>query len=180
MTAPAERSADLVRGKLLFWVLVPCLIGLDLWSKSWAFEYVSVHGRGPNRIVEVVPGFFNLVRVTNEGTIFGIAQDWTSVLVGLRLIALFVLLFFLRGTSARAKVQILALALIFAGAVGNLYDNLFSPGRGVRDFLQFHVGVGYFRRSTWPIPASRWGPSCSCSRCSGAGPTPRGGSPRRP
>jgi signal peptidase II len=109
--------------------------------------------------VPVIDGFFNLVKVTNTGTVFGLAQGWTSALIGLRVAAVFALLWFLRQSPSRDRLQVTALGLIFAGALGNLYDNLFSVERGVRDFLQFYVMVDDRMRD---FPAFNVADSCIC------------------
>jgi signal peptidase II len=80
---------------------------------------------------------FALVDWRNTGTIWGLGRDFTVALMVLRTAALFLLIWLAWRTPAHRKLQLLVLGLIFAGAVGNLYDNFFMAGSGVRDFLLF-------------------------------------------
>jgi signal peptidase II len=62
----------------------------------------------------------------------------------------FGLLWFVAATPAQKRLQLSVLSLIFAGAIGNLYDNFTrsdaDPARSVRDFLFFS--------GKWPV---EWG-----------------------
>jgi len=99
---------------------------------------------------------FDLVQWRNEGTIWGLFQDGTEILMVLRCAAVIGLLVFVYRTGRARKVTLVTLSLIFAGAVGNLYDNFFCQSRAVRDFLYFT-----FR---WPVeygfPAFNVADSC--------------------
>ena len=48
-------------------------------------------------------------------------------------------MYFAARTSRSARMQLHVLGLIFAGALGNLYDNLTQVDGGVRDFLLFYI-----------------------------------------
>jgi signal peptidase II len=61
-----------------------------------------------------------------------------------------------RTTSQRARLQLTVLSLVFAGAVGNLYDNFVRADRSVRDFLYFS-GTWPFE---WRFPAFNVADSC--------------------
>ena len=99
---------------------------------------------------------FDLVTWGNTGTIWGLFQNGTVVLMILRCFALVGLLWFVRSTARAARLQLLVLSLVFAGAVGNLYDNFVRADRSVRDFLHFS--------GTWPwawdFPAFNVADSC--------------------
>lgn len=92
-----------------------------------------------------VTQFFNLVRVHNEGAAFSFLagasgwQRWFFTAVGLG--AAFFIIWMLRTRPAQ-RLFALALALILAGAVGNVIDRL-AHGHVV-DFLQFHYATWYF------------------------------------
>ncbi|GAB4161048.1 MAG: hypothetical protein Fur0037_27790 [Planctomycetota bacterium] len=150
-------------GKALFWWLWPPLVALDLWSKAWAFGFLASDERYRSlpemeRRHEVFDGAlrFQIVSWRNPGTIWGLFPDYTVPLIALRIAALFVLAWYLRKASARARVQQAVLALITAGAIGNLYDNFFAAGHRVRDFLYF--------TGDWPVawtfPAFNVADSC--------------------
>ena len=150
-------------GKLLFWVPWPLLVVLDLWSKSAVFGWMAE--KHPNLPEEHCPPHvvydaftvrFEFVTWGNTGTIWGLFQDGTVVLMVLRCLALVGLLWFVRTTARGARYQLFVLSLVFAGAVGNLYDNFVRADRSVRDFLHFS--------GTWPwgwdFPAFNVADSC--------------------
>jgi signal peptidase II len=147
----AAPQRALWRGKAWFWVPVVPLIALDLWSKAAAFRYVAAEG--PQRVDFAFlpePFGFSLVRFRNTGTIWGLGQDFTLGLIVLRCVALLVILWFVAGLARRQGFQQLVLGLIFAGAVGNLYDNFLMPDRGVRDFLYFFYRGADGQEVAWP------------------------------
>ena len=147
---PSEEGAGRRRGsfvdKVWFWAPIVPMIALDLWSKAAAFGYLEgrqpLHPGGARRVNEFDflpdPFGFALVDWRNTGTIWGLGRDFTLPLIVLRAAALLLLLWLAWRTPAWRRLQLLVLGLIFAGAVGNLYDNLFMPGSGVRDFLLFY------------------------------------------
>ena len=88
--------------------------------------------------------------------LWGIFQDGTVVLMVLRCLALVGLLCFVRATSRMARLQLLVLSLVFAGAVGNLYDNFMRADRSVRDLLHFSGKWPW----QWDFPAFNVADSC--------------------
>lgn len=116
---------------------------LDLITKNLAETHLS------DKTVSIIPGFFDLVLVWNTGAAFGIlaqAPDILrkAVLIGSSTIAAIVAtLYVLKKRSQLSKMEVISLALIAGGAVGNLYDRLFLGA--VRDFLDF-----YIKEHHWP------------------------------
>ncbi len=92
-----------------------------------------------------ITGFFNLVRVWNQGVSFGLfasGSPWTPVLLsGLALAVSGALVWWLRRADSPRLVW--ALGLIIGGALGNAIDR--SLYGAVMDFLDFHW-AGYH----WP------------------------------
>ena len=163
---PARAEAHtLFVGKLWFWVPIVPLVLLDLWSKHGVFAFlerehplVTTYHRAHD--VWGGPISFKLVQWYNTGTVWGIAQDFPSALRVLRCVAILAIVLFVWRTSAKARLALLALGVILAGAVGNLYDNftvvVANEPRftgGVRDFLQFTFWG-------WPFPAFNVADSC--------------------
>ena len=103
---------------------------------------------------------FSLVQWTNTGTIWGLGKDFNGALIGLRFFALALLLVFVARTPRTDRLQQFVLGLIFAGAVGNLYDNLFEENRAVRDFLKFFIPHSDGTQSVFP--AFNVADSCIC------------------
>jgi signal peptidase II len=98
-------------------------------------------------VTPVIPGFVNIVHTENPGAAFGILADspsqWSSMLlvtISLVVMAIIgVMLWRPRPTAMQAPGLVsVGLALVFGGALGNVWDRLF---RGtVTDFLQVFFG----------------------------------------
>ncbi|MGH9505739.1 MAG: signal peptidase II [Terriglobales bacterium] len=104
--------------------------------------------RMPERVsITVIPHFFYLVHVENAGAAFGLFQASPSpfksvFLIGFSVLALVVVFILLWRHSQTARTG-WALALIFGGACGNLFDRVLRGS--VVDFLLFNLG-----RYEWP------------------------------
>jgi signal peptidase II len=102
------------------------------------------HNFAPWDMKPVIAGFFNIVHAENPGAAFGFLSESTSQLrsvflvgVSLAVMAIIGTMLFRPGVKKSTLLEI-ALALVFGGAAGNMYDRLF---RGtVTDFLQFFFG----------------------------------------
>lgn len=103
-------------------------------------KMVMLHYLRPGEVVPVT-GFFNLVLVGNYGSAFsflGNAGGWQIYLFSiLALVAVVVIVWLLWRHNHRLFLS-LALALVAAGAVGNLWDRVTLAF--VIDFLDFHLG----------------------------------------
>ena len=91
----------------------------------------------------VIGGFFNLVHVRNTGIAFSLFadsapwfRDW--VLPGISMVAIGVIVTLLYRQGNLSRRSRIALVLVLAGAVGNLYDRLVYGY--VTDFLDVYVG----------------------------------------
>lgn len=156
-----ERAERGFGGKLAFWLPWPLLVALDLWSKAAVFGFLEREHSdllGVHRVHPVFDGIvrFELVSWGNPGTIWGLLQNATVALMVLRCFAVVGLFWFVHRTPRAAKLQLVVLSLILAGALGNLYDNFVRDDRTVRDFLHF--------TGRWPIawdfPAFNVADSC--------------------
>ncbi|RUM91695.1 MAG: signal peptidase II [Thermovibrio sp.] len=95
-----------------------------------------------NHPVEVIPGFFSLRLAENRGAAFSIFSTGSEpvrkffLIVVPLLICIYIIYYVLKN---RLSLRIsISLGLIFGGALGNLYDRVFS-GK-VLDFLDFYIG----------------------------------------
>lgn len=155
------------------WCTLIVVFGIGLWvdlaSKAWAFRTVA--GRPVELVREEIagnPGYrlpwhegirvlpwdlLDFRLVLNHGAVFGVGQNrrWLFVAftVGAVLVAVIV---FARWTKASARATHVAIALVLAGGVGNLYDRFFYGA--VRDFLhmlpRWHLPFGF----RWPGSAT--------------------------
>jgi signal peptidase II len=144
------------------------LVALDLWSKSAAFEFLAEatlvrddtgHDRYP-----LVGNWLGMMRNLNYGAAFGQLKGIPTALVGLRAVAIVVLGVLVFRAPRRQGLYLSALVLILAGAMGNLYDNLFHrpfdheagrPFGPVRDFIDV-----YFPGLHWHFPTFNVADSC--------------------
>jgi len=118
-------------------------IFLDQITKYLAVKYLS-----PGSVKFVIPKFFNLELVRNRGGVFGIGSSWDPfwhkfLFVGISLIAIFLIGYFLYRSLRGPRLIMISLALIFAGAVGNIYDRIVHGA--VVDFLAVH-----YNQYRWP------------------------------
>ncbi len=162
------------------------LLGGDLWIKSWAFANVAqepviltrqaitpeqhalfwqAHAHEP---MEVIPGILSLHLTSNTGAVFGKGKglQWLFALVSI--LAAGVILRVFWGSQAKAWVFHLALGLILAGALGNLYDRVvfgsvrdmlwLFPDHGIWPWIfniadaALMVGVGLVLLTAWRQP----------------------------
>ena len=143
---PAWRSP-----RAWFILILVVVVGLtaDLVSKDWAFRTVAgnpvildyeevVSGRGQVPFHEgvraVPPDLLDFRLVLNRGAVFGIGQGQRFAFVMFTMVAIVVAIsVFGWWTRSRAVVAHVAIGLILAGGLGNLYDRLMIGA--VRDFL---------------------------------------------
>ena len=130
----------------LHWLLLisAVVIFVDRLTKTWVTLRVPFGGAIP-----VVPHFLRITHWTNEGAAFSRFANTASpnaVRWGLicfsSVAALLVLLFMVR-LADRFTFATFALALIFAGALGNVHDRIAYGS--VVDFIEVHI-FGYH----WP------------------------------
>jgi signal peptidase II len=138
---PAARSMS--GGKLrLFASVLFGVVALDLGTKLLVENTLPLYTN-----INVIGDYVRLTFIHNPGAAFGIHLGEYSrfIFLGLSLIALVALAGMYWVTPATDRVRLGAIALICAGAIGNLMDRVRSP-EGVVDFLD--VGIGTLR---WPV-----------------------------
>ena len=127
--------------------LVALLVVLDQWSKAAVFEWLvpgspslvlDVHG---HRRHVLAGEWLSFMTSCNWGAAFGFLDQYPRALLGGRVVAIVFLGVLLLRADTRHRVVFLAMALVLAGATGNVIDNLWTGcdrgGRpyGVRDFI---------------------------------------------
>jgi len=115
----------------------------DQLSKLWIMTTFSLHEQK-----DIIPGFFNLVYVTNTGAAFGFLAGSKTMLrqaffVAVAIGALIIIVFAYGQLKRQGKIFVYALGLIAGGAIGNLIDRLRFGS--VVDFLDFYLGTHH-----WP------------------------------
>ena len=122
--------------RLLFLLTVPLYV-LDQLTKWATLAYIPLHHEIP-----VIPGFFNLVHVTNIGSAFGLMRGWFNfhIIFGAVMAVVMFILLFRKSTDQLTRF---ASALILSGIFGNITDRIIHGH--VIDFLDFYLG-----RHHWP------------------------------
>ena len=89
--------------------------------------------------ITVIPGFFHLTYITNDGMAFGINFPFGIYIFSAISIILTIILFYYLWTIRYESILIRSgVAMILAGAMGSLIDRLFLGE--VVDFLDFMIG----------------------------------------
>lgn len=172
----SDRAGAAARSWLVLLAVVALGLAADLGSKWWAFASIAdrpvvvdrdlvleiAQQQGPEFIgrllpehqpVVIVQHVLNLNLVLNPGAVFGIGPGKRWFFIVFTVAAMLAgLLLFAKGTKPRQTSAHVAIGLLIAGGLGNLYDRL-SYGC-VRDFLHPLPGV------KWPFGITvPWGGS---------------------
>ena len=127
-------------GQLRWLALSAAVIGIDQWSKHLVERTLQLY-----EAIYFLP-LFNLVRAHNRGAAFSMfdgASGWQRwAFSGLAAVVSVSLIVWLARLERRANLLAISLALILAGALGNVIDRL-RLGYVV-DFLQVHWHEHYF------------------------------------
>src|SRR3990167_2897493 len=94
---------------------------VDIISKWVVFSNLDEFGK-----LIVIPGLLNILRSKNEGVVFGLFPGKTSAFIVFSAIAIVVILFIYIKSDKTIFVSNLALGLVLAGAIGNLWDRIRS------------------------------------------------------
>ncbi len=133
-SSPLGPIALRARAKGVFFAAVVAgVVVVDLLTKQMVTRALP-----PGQPVPVVGDYVTLLFIQNPGVAFGIELgpygQW--IMVGLSFAALMLLGTMYRTTAPQDRRRLLAMALVWGGAIGNMIDRLRSA-RGVVDFLVF-------------------------------------------
>lgn len=131
------------------------LWSLPLYLLDQATKWLAHWNLRDAPTIEVVPGYFTLVYVTNTGAAFGLGTNSNTFFIFLSLGAAIFITYLIRSGVFTAPAQRWGLALLVPGLFGNLTDRLVHGA--VIDFLSFHLGRG---GPQWP--AFNVADSCIC------------------
>ena len=124
-------------------VIAGVVLALDQLSKWYVRRTVSLY-----ESIAVIDSLFNITHVRNTGGAFSLLASSSRTVrlpffLLVSVIAVVVLLFFVRRVRPEQRLLLFALGVILGGALGNFVDRLVYGG--VTDFLDFHWH-GYY----WP------------------------------
>jgi signal peptidase II len=128
--------------RIVAFLIAVGVFGLDRGTKWLVETQISSYDTRT-----VIPGFFNIVRSGNPGVAFGMFSDSSShlhtlVLIGLSVVAISLLAGMLWRIERLDGPSAIGLALIFGGAMGNVFDRVRAGS--VTDFLDFYVGTWHW------------------------------------
>ncbi len=132
--SPASQRVNKLALALL---VVAVVVTLDLATKWWVVNHMSLH--------QTIPVVGDVVRLTfthNPGAAFGIniGEHSRIFFLVLSIVALGVLAAIFRSTPATDRLRLVAVALVGAGAIGNIIDRLRFEA-GVVDFMDIGIGT---------------------------------------
>lgn len=177
--SPDDRHT--LRTIAIFAALVAVLGAVDLTLKWWAFDVfanasvkqilqdararqqqytgddaaelpLAAFIRPPDDQLELIPHLLKIDLVLNTGAVFGMGQGRTWLFIGVTLVAIVVIGWTFISNPPRFRLLHLSLAMILAGALGNVYDRLVYGA--VRDMLNLFPGVMLPFGWHWPGNAS--------------------------
>jgi signal peptidase II len=130
----------------LHWLLLisAAVIFVDRLTKTWVTLRIPFGGAIP-----VVPHFLRITHWTNEGAAFSLFANTASPntvrwgLICFSSVAALLVLLLMVHLADRFTLTTFALALVFAGALGNVHDRIVYGS--VVDFIEVHI-FGYH----WP------------------------------
>ena len=118
---------------ILQFITVVLLVLADQGSKLWAVKVLRSVGKIP-----IIENVFNLRFVENTGAAFSIFRGQTAFLIIIPIIACIIMIYVLVAKKIRSRTGTWGIALILAGAMGNLIDRIFRGGRVV-DMFDFEL-----------------------------------------
>ncbi|MCH8822581.1 MAG: signal peptidase II [Planctomycetes bacterium] len=148
-----KRAGNDMKAIIIALVVMFCALGSDLFVKNLAFHNVAGYVVNPNDIphhdaVNLIPSILSLKLVANRGAVFGIGQGQRWMFIILGIIAIVVIVTTFLKSAAHRRWMHIALAMILAGALGNLYDRVMIGA--VRDMLWLFPGVKLPFGWHWP------------------------------
>ncbi len=121
----------------------------DLASKHFVFAWFDAEGVHSGQVTWIFGEWFGLARVMNPGVTGGIGSflgpTFLSIFTGIAVVGIALYLLLPKGHD---RWTLFALALIFGGAIGNLYDRV--QYGAVRDFIDV------WPRLPWPAWLHHW------------------------
>lgn len=124
----------------VFWPLAAGIVVVDFVTKQMALSALAAGGTK-----QVFGDYVRFTLGYNPGIAFGIGQVGSArpLLIVFTLCAVAGILWIYRTTPANQRLQIIALAMILGGAIGNLLDR-FQRAQGVADFIDVGIGASRF------------------------------------
>ncbi|MBV8880656.1 MAG: signal peptidase II [Planctomycetaceae bacterium] len=136
----------MLRHSLLFFAVAIAGAGLDLLTKHLAFEHIQRYQE-----VTIIDGWFAYGRTTNPGVVFGMGAGAKKIWLAVSVLAVPVILAIFYTVRKPKWILTIALGMILAGTLGNMYDRVFTPVQEVRDFIKFYYRPATGSEKVWPL-----------------------------
>jgi len=130
----------------LFFAVALAGAGLDLLTKHLAFAHIERYHE-----VAIIDGFFSYGRTTNPGVVFGVGAGAKRIWLGVSVLAVPVILAIFYTVKKPKWILTIALGMILAGTLGNMYDRVFTDAQEVRDFIKFYYRPASGPEKVWPL-----------------------------
>ncbi len=111
--------------------LMAVLVVLDQITKA------VIERNADNLPASVVPGFFDIVSVSNTGAAWGMLQEHKWLLLGVAMVFLVAIVLRLKHLTEGWPERYYSMGMIASGIIGNSIDRIWRGA--VVDFLDFHV-----------------------------------------
>src|SRR5437899_3652018 len=114
------------RARSAHFFLAILIVLLDRWTKRLVAAHIAMYSH-----IQIIPGFFRLTHTENTGAAFSLFADSPShwkilLLIGFSVIAMVIVSVLLWKQPRAITITGVALSLILAGAVGNVWDRVAS------------------------------------------------------
>jgi len=126
----------------------------DLATKQWAIKTIGnpdiINPLDPDttlKPVVLIENYLQFNTIHNTGAVAGFAAGKTAFLILASLAALAFLLWLFAHSSPQQGLFHFGLGMLFAGALGNMYDRVFNHGK-VIDFIE--VNLYFWPANPWP------------------------------
>jgi len=127
-----------------FFLICVIGLGLDLWTKHYAFTHLadaSAPITDPRpAVVKFIPNWIHFEITINRGAVFGLGQGQKWLFLAVSVVAI-VFLSYLFATSHRQRLYQVILGMLLAGVLGNMYDR---------------IAYGYVRDMIHALPGWKW------------------------
>ncbi|HKP03030.1 MAG TPA: signal peptidase II [Chthoniobacterales bacterium] len=130
------------------------LLSLPLYALDQITKGLVLRNIHPDDLRVIIPDFFSIVNITNDGAAFGSFKNNNTFFIVLSCVAFSVVFALLVRRRSRDILRDVSLALLLAGIMGNLTDR-FLHGH-VIDFALFDLHVPFAH----PWPAFNVADSC--------------------
>jgi signal peptidase II len=158
---PHEFAGRDCRSLIAFLAIAIVVLAVDLAMKALSFQHVSgqvvnvtpenandPHLIPPHQPITVIPKVLSLKLTINHGAVFGLGAGGRVFFIGVTLIAIAVIVTIFWRSDRKQRIVHVALAMILAGAIGNLYDRIVHGA--VRDMLYLFPCVKLPFGFSWP------------------------------